>query len=1155
MSADPVTPRPIATPKPRRRRWLVRVLPAATLLVLGVWFAPSVVAKTELRNRFARQLLADVRGSVDVGGASLGWFSPVELRDVVIKDEAGRALVTAPKITSRKSLFALARNRAEPGEFTIENPTIAVVCEKNTTNAEAAFAEYLKENPSTAPTRTPVSVKVTGGALTITDAETEKTTRIEGITANATIPANRSEPIALKVTAATGDIAVEASLGDSNTSTLKSAGLALDTFAPLLKRADPGLSLAGSVTTDLRLAWGKGLSGRTTVTIAGTASAKKFALSATELNGDVLRFDSVELPLDVELAGRGLLVRAFDLKCDAGTVSVRGTFDPEESAESLLTRPGLSVSANVEVAKLAAKLPKLLQLKEGIELRDGNLVMKLESKSGEGGTAWEGKVETSALKATRDGKPIVWDKPLHIEFLGQYAKGRFPTFKKLVCTSDFIALNAEVTTETVRAGANVFLDKLGVRLADFVDLRGFTLDGQAGAALSGRRERDGAFRVGATVELKNFAVINRDGKGLTEPALKLEVIATGKAPDGGPVQLATATATLAANGDELQLSLLEPVANVREFSNGSVDVHVTGDLARWKSRVAALVKIPKFDLSGSVDARGRAKLASERVTVDRLAITLTKPKLMRWINLDEPTMNAVGDLTFTRATSAAVFTKLTINSVPLSVTNGTLSFEPQSNGEVVVSGNGQGVADLNRLGKTVKLYADPNGKYALNGRGVGPLRFRYDAGTTTFGGTLDVTNFGYGPKEKFTWFEPALKLDADGSYSDKGDSVTLKTAKVDRPGLTLDANGTLAKITATRDVDFKGTLRYDWEKLTPLVRGFVDQTFTATGTGSRGFVLKGQLPPESEIPAGASILATLTGEAALGWHSVQAFGFDVGAVELNAKMTRGVVSIARIDTTFAGGKAALTPTLDLSTDPGSVTLAKGAVIDRARITTAALGKDGALRFALPAFAGALQADGEFSAAIEDNRFLRGGDGRTTAKGVLLIHRATVSLTPVAARIATVLGAKDTAMTLVNESGISVRVENGRVHHQNFAVRIGGTTLHTNGSVGFDDTLDLVVDVPLPKELPALKNNPVLVKAVSGKVLKVPVKGTLTKPDLDEKAFNAAVIALAREGAKDVGKEVLEGELRKVFPGMPAPGTNPKPGGGVFPFSLPFGKKP
>jgi hypothetical protein len=139
------------------------------------------------------------------------------------------------------------------------------------------------------------------------------------------------------------------------------------------------------------------------------------------------------------------------------------------------------------------------------------------------------------------------------------------------------------------------------------------------------------------------------------------------------------------------------------------------------------------------------------------------------------------------------------------------------------------------------------------------------------------------------------------------------------------------------------------------------------------------------------------------------------------------------------------------------------------------------------------------------------------------------------------------MTLANDESVPVQVANGRVYHQNFAFRVSGTTLHTTGSVGFDDTLDLVVEVPLPKDLPALKNNPVLVKAAAGKVVRVPVKGTLARPAIDAKAFERAVVALIREGARDAGKDALEKELNKLFPGMPAP----KSGGGL-PF--PFGPK-
>jgi hypothetical protein len=1164
MSADTVTPPPITppasaaapsapapVPASRLRRWLKRLLPLVALLGLCVTFAPAVVAKTGLRNRIAREALADLRGSVEVGGASLGWFSPIELRDVTIRDEAGRTVASAPRITSQKSLLDLARNKAEPGEFTLESPTISIVCEKNTTNLETAIAEYLKDDKPAAPTRIPVAIRVTGGTLTLTDAETGKTASIEGIGASVNIPASREEAITLKLTAATGGLNAGVSIGDTSAAKVVSVALPLETFTPLLKRADPGLSVSGDFTSDLSVTWG-----RAGVAVAGTAGAKQLAVAglwqpAPGSSADTLRFESVALPLDVELAGRVIRVRKFDLTCDVGTISARGNFDPDEPLEKLLTQPGVSVSANVELAKLAGKLPKLLRVKDGTELREGKLEAKLDSRADEKGVVWEGTVRTSALKGMRDGKPIEWEQPLDVEFIARYRGGEIPTFDKFICTSDFIAVNAKTTPETVQAAANVYLHQLNARLAEFIDLKDITLDGEATASLVGRREADGSFRAGGSLELKNFAFAYRE-KGLKEPALKLEVGATGKAPSWEQVELQTATATVTANGDELKVTLLEPIADVRKLSSGSADVRLAGDVARWKSRVGSFVKIPPYAMSGTIDANGKAMFSTESIAIDRLNVTLTKVQFRgAGLNVDEPNMNAVGDFTLTRATNTATIAKLTLTSAPLSVTNGTFTFELPKAGSVTVSGNGQCVCDLNRLGATVKLFADARGPDALYGRGAGPLRFRYAGDVTTFGGTLDVTDFAYGPKEKLIWAEPTLRLEADGDYRDSTDAVTLSVAKVDRPGFGLDAKGSLSKLTSTQDVSLTGTLKYDWAKLTPLVREFVGASFNATGSGTRAVSVNGQLNPPGAVPR-AGMFVAMNADAALGWDSIKAYGFDVGAGELKGKMTRGVVTVSPITATFCEGKVTLAPTVKLDTTPGEMTLAKGAVIERAKLTPAATA--GALGYALPAIANAGQAEGEISASIGDNRLILGDFTKSNAQGTLVIHKATIGAGPVASEVAKLLGAKNTTMTLANESTVPVQVANGRVHHQNFTFKISGTTLHTSGSVGFDQTLDLVVDVPLPKDLPALKNNPLLIKAVAGKVVKVPVKGTLSKPMIDPKAFEQAVIALAREGAKDVGKDLLDKELNKLFPGMTLPGT---PGGTIpkLPFPFPFGKKP
>ncbi|MBM3983783.1 MAG: hypothetical protein FJ304_26655, partial [Planctomycetes bacterium] len=1127
MSADVVTPPPVsppaataapAAPTPRRsflRRWLKRLLPLAILLALGVWFAPVIVAKTALRNRLARQALADVRGTVDIGSASLGWFSPVELRDVTITDEAGRVLVRVPNLTTQKQLFDLARDRSDVGEIVLEGPTIAVVCEKNTTNLEAAFAKYLEDTKEPAATRTPLAVRVTGGTLTITDGATGTSASLEGIGATVSVPASRAEPVSVKLTAATGSIDAEVSVGDALAVKLACSGLPLEAFAPLLKRADPDLKLAGLLTANVRAT-----RARDALAVSGTVGVKRLALAAPWLKGDELALDSLELPLDVELAGRAVKVRKFDLTCDAGTLSAAGGFDPARPAEELFAQPGVVLGANVDLAKLAAKLPKLLSVKSGTEVHEGKLVASVASRADGKGVVWDGKLTTTALKAKRAEQVIAWEQPLNVEFAGRYASGQLPAFDKLVVTSDCVAVNARLTPETVQVAANVYLNRLGARLADFVDLGDVKLDGEANAVLVGRRDADGQFAAQASVKLTDFAVTDRAGKGLREPALALTATAAGSWKPGAPVALTAASAKLTANGDDLSVKLLEPVSDVEKLTSGSVELSAGGDLARWKARAAALTKVPPYQISGTLKAGGRVTFAGDRVTVAGLGLDLTNIRFRgAGLAIDEPTMTATGDLVFTRATKTATITKLALTSAPLTVTNGTLAFELKDG--VIVSGSGPCVSNLNRLGATVKVYADARGPDAIHGTGRGPLRFRYAGDVTTFAGALDVTDFAYGPKDKPVWSEPALRLEADGSYTDSTDTVALAAAKVDRPGLALDAKGAVAKVTTAQEINLAGTLRYDWAKLAPLLRELAGTNVTATGTGAKPFAVRGTLAPPGAPPT-QSTIAALNGELAVGWDSVRAYGFDVGPSELKATMTRGVVTVAPLAATFGGGKVTLAPTLKLDPSPGELILAKGPLIERAKLSPQATA--GALGYALPAVANAGQAEGEISATLDECRVPLGDYTRANVKGALTIHRATIGASPVVAEVAKLLGAKATTMTLANEERVPVQVQNGRVYHQNFSVRVSGTTFRTSGSVGFDNTLDLVVDVPLPNDLPLLKNNPLLSRAVAGKVVKVPVKGTLAKPALDPKAFEQAVIALAREGAKDAGRDLIDKEL-------------------------------
>ena len=152
------------------------------------------------------------------------------------------------------------------------------------------------------------------------------------------------------------------------------------------------------------------------------------------------------------MTGRALRIDRADLTTDIGSISVAGSFDSSEPFEKVLERPGSRLEADVDLAMLARALPKSMRVRDRTEIREGKLFVRLESRSAPNGTDWIGKIDASSLKALRDGKEVRWEDPLAVEFAGRFRSGHLPTFDKLICRSDFIALQAEVKPDSILRG-------------------------------------------------------------------------------------------------------------------------------------------------------------------------------------------------------------------------------------------------------------------------------------------------------------------------------------------------------------------------------------------------------------------------------------------------------------------------------------------------------------------------------------------------------------------------------------------------------------------------------------------------------------------------------------------------------------------------------
>ncbi len=178
-----------ASPPVRRRRWWLRTTVLVGLPAL-IWFAPVIVGFGPILNSVVNFAVRDFNGSINVGGASLGWISRVVLHDIDVRDADGKPLASIPLVASEKSLFALLLSPSDLGVFQIDHPQIHVVLRDNDSNVEDAVARYTKPNPDVpaAPHPVGVSVVVKDGMATIEDTAAGRSWQIDDFGCEVTVP-------------------------------------------------------------------------------------------------------------------------------------------------------------------------------------------------------------------------------------------------------------------------------------------------------------------------------------------------------------------------------------------------------------------------------------------------------------------------------------------------------------------------------------------------------------------------------------------------------------------------------------------------------------------------------------------------------------------------------------------------------------------------------------------------------------------------------------------------------------------------------------------------------------------------------------------------------------------------------------------------------
>ncbi|WP_428306836.1 hypothetical protein [Lacipirellula sp.] len=308
-------------------------------------------------------------------------------------------------------------------------------------------------------------------------------------------------------------------------------------------------------------------------------------------------------------------------------------------------------------------------------------------------------------------------------------------------------------------------------------------------------------------------------------------------------------------------------------------------------------------------------------------------------------------------------------------------------------------------------------------------------------------------------------------------------------------------------------------------------------------------------------------DTATGWSAANVFGLPIGPAQLNAKVQDGQANFTPLQLTVGEtGRVSLTPRVLLDANPQVLELASGQTISNVAISPEV--SERMLKYAAPIIAGAARTEGSFSFFLNEAKIPLRQPKAGRLDGRLTVHNLAVTPGPMIQNIAVLIQQIDalsknsqnigqnltdnlnqglgninqgiggiigavapnraptaTAEPIkgltMSEKAIDVTIVDGRVYHKNLEFLIDDVPVRSNGSVGFDETLNIVIEVPIQQKWVGSK--PAL-QSLVGQVIQIPVTGTFAKPQVDNRAVGSFVTQAAQQAAGGIIGE----ELNKAF---------------------------
>ncbi|MAT13871.1 MAG: hypothetical protein CMJ46_01215 [Planctomyces sp.] len=1171
--------------KPERKKkkgFGVGWLAGPIILLTAAWVAPMIIANTDLRNPVLTRLISGFDQKLDVKFASLDWMSPVVMHEVTVSDKADQPIVTIRELRTHQTLFGLVFQSSDLGTIELMSPVVKVKLRKDGSNVEDLVNPILAALDPEAESSL-LKLIVNEATVEIYDTENNlvNTTKVDQLTVDQAADKTHLDMNGTVNEAPLHVVGEFDPLFQSGSLNWKTEQLELASWQALLRRWQPAAKISGQVTADQTSIW-KQEQPFPSVALSGPLEVHDLELHLPEQMGpEPVRMKELKTGGALQVSSRQLQFDSATFESGLGHMRLVGSMNLDEiRAEenwqqqlATVLNSDLAVQGYVDLAELAALFPQALSIREGMKIVAGQADLSLLTLEENGQRVLQARLGTTDLLAEQNGKSIAWKEPLKVDCQIHLQDG-WPVVDRMRGSSEFMEFQGEGSIEAAKFQLTADLEKLAAQLVHFIDPGFEQLKGTLNAQLRTRLQNGTEWTAESRLVVQSFAVNWPGSVPWQEERLVIDGNTQGVLVDRQLERIDAARLVVTSGNDRLQSMLTAPV--IPGQPPYSVATTLQGSLTNWQHRLRPFTTLDPWQLRGDINLTSQTTISPDIVrfvdtNVDINSFAMLKPG----VAIQEPKVRVQTVGEYDRRTGDLTMEDMTIASSSVGVRTVGFQVKPVANSTPQLSGNLAMKADLHRVSSWFAEHPLLN-QLRLGGLAKFQLQFDRGAEVARTVGQLTLDKFSVaslkpspstGNRTAFgataapapatpttLWAEDALQL--TWKTSRQAEQLDLEQLTVDSKLLKLHTYGKVSELSTVRNVELMGNVEYDLENLLRIVQQSPNPAIQLTGHHKKSFVLSGPLttwaantPAPTLQPDGTYSTPVpvqnvsidngkLTGQASFAWDTAKLYGLPVGPAELSLQLDDKIVRVEPISLQVAEGRVNLSPHVRFDQSSPTLHLDPSRVADNIRLTPELCQQF--LQYVAPMLSNVTQIEGHFSMDLSSAQIPILSPTNSDITGKLQVEKAEVRSGQMANQMMALVRQvkailqKNTApgnasggstWVMMPQQESEFRVTGGRVYHKRLEFQVDDAVVFTTGSVGFDNSLNLVAEIPLQEKW--LGNNRLL-QQMRGQIIRVPISGTLQQPQVDQQALAVFASQLAGSAAQNYLQNEFDKQLNKLF---------------------------